>query len=232
MNELLLIICVLLSALLLSAIVVYVVTVQKKYDAAQVTTSSRLADAANATVRARAMEVVAHLAEELPLADSIEDLSSGVKGLTLTSNIEALLRKEEAESLDWSIIQNILKQHHTQVLNQSKIQFWFSLGAATTGFCVVIAVVFISINDLSQLVLAIPGIFMEFIAGLFIRQAQLAQQRAAEFYDRLSSQNNVVQTSAQIERLVDQTKREEARARLIDTMITNLQGRQEDQERP
>ena len=85
----------------------------------------------------------------------------------------------------------LLKNYHEQALQQSKIQFWFSLIVASIGFIFILVnvIIYFFVSDKIYLLNAIPGVVMDAIAFMFFKQSSDIRNRATEHFDRLRTDN-------------------------------------------
>ena len=79
------------------------------------------------------------------------------------------------------LISDLVNSYHQQALSQARVQFWFSVVAATVGFVYIIY----SASDQADILKILPGVVIDTVALLFFRQAEQTRQRATELYDRL-----------------------------------------------
>lgn len=84
-------------------------------------------------------------------------------------------------------LEKLIQSHHEQALEQSRIQFWFSLGAAVVGFVFIICTVFFSKSAewYEYIVKALPGGIIEIVSVLFFSQSRETRERASDFLNRL-----------------------------------------------
>jgi hypothetical protein len=82
--------------------------------------------------------------------------------------------------------EELISSYHEQALSQAKVQFWFSVFAATFGFgWIIVSGIQIRTDQLSTVFGITPGAVMDAVAFLFFRQASETQRRATELFDRL-----------------------------------------------
>ena len=105
------------------------------------------------------------------------------------------------------VIESLITSYHEQALQQSKIQFWFSVIAATVGFILITYMVITSstITSLDFLLKNLPGIAVEVVAGLFFSQARETRKRATDLYDRLRTDKQQAKAIS-ITNTIDDTK--------------------------
>jgi hypothetical protein len=97
-----------------------------------------------------------------------------------------LSRAPPQPSAEFSAVENLIAGYHEQALNQAKVQFWFSVFAATVGFAwILYAGTGIDTQRLATALKTLPGAIMDLVAFLFFRQAAETRQRATDLYDRL-----------------------------------------------
>ncbi|HEX8650279.1 MAG TPA: hypothetical protein VF708_05530 [Pyrinomonadaceae bacterium] len=83
-----------------------------------------------------------------------------------------------------------LIKYHKNSLGQSHISFWFSIGAATFGFIVIligiVSVIFGSSLS-SALINILSGAIIDAVAALFFAQSNQARRLMTDFFDKLRS---------------------------------------------
>lgn len=85
----------------------------------------------------------------------------------------------------------LIKNYHQQALQLSKIQFWFSIIAASIGFLFILANIFLyySDNEIRYIFNIIPGVVMDAIAYLFFRQSNETRNKTIGYFDKLRTDN-------------------------------------------
>jgi hypothetical protein len=98
---------------------------------------------------------------------------------------------QNGKANEFKQVSNLIVDYHEQALNQAKVQFWFSVIAASIGFLLIIINLFFtgSSNTNNNLLNTIPGIVIDAIAALFFKQANDTRKRATELFDRLRIDN-------------------------------------------
>lgn len=84
-------------------------------------------------------------------------------------------------------IEELIQSHHEEAINQSKIQFWFSLVASVIGFALIIVIIFVY-KDLAwyeYIIKMLPGAIIEAVSVLFFSQSKQTRERASDFLNRL-----------------------------------------------
>ncbi|MEH2397384.1 TRADD-N-associated membrane domain-containing protein [Nostoc sp.] len=86
-----------------------------------------------------------------------------------------------------SVVENLIKNYHSQALTQAGIQFYFSLAAATVGFFLIIYAGISAVNtdNPKKLWNTLPGAVISVVSALFFKQAEETRKRATDLYDRL-----------------------------------------------
>jgi len=81
----------------------------------------------------------------------------------------------------------LIENHYSQALNQSRISFWFSLTGASIGFCVIILSIILYQEDRNGVALfsLISGVVIETVSVLFFTQTNRDQKRRSEFFENL-----------------------------------------------
>ena len=113
------------------------------------------------------------------IQETIEKTNSNQHGKSDRSKI---VNNKSNEKID-QLIQN----HHSQALSQSKIQFWFSLIAAVVGFIFIIIMVCVASTNVwyEYIVRILPGAIIEAVSVLFFSQSRETRERASDFLNRL-----------------------------------------------
>lgn len=169
-----------------------------------------------ATAEARAEEAKAALieavTEKLPDDISAQELSE-----QLSSKLEVAgdIIINQIGQNDAQLIEDLVKNYHKQALSQAKIQFWFSVFAATIGFTFILYSAFSKETDPSSMALTIlPGVIIDVIAALFFQQAERTRQRATEFYDRLRTDSHAAMAQDLLNKIEDTQIRSIAQAQM------------------
>jgi hypothetical protein len=85
----------------------------------------------------------------------------------------------------------LLRQYHSQGLEQSKISFWFSLIFAALGFVVIITATFTMESGVQltaqgrAFITLLAGTIIDAVAALFFVQSNKARELMTNFFDRL-----------------------------------------------
>lgn len=84
-------------------------------------------------------------------------------------------------------LEQLIYNHHTQALSQSKIQFWFSLIAAVGGFIFIIVMVYNASASVwyDYVFRVLPGVIIEAVSVLFFSQSRETRERSSDFLNRL-----------------------------------------------
>jgi heme A synthase len=80
-----------------------------------------------------------------------------------------------------------LARYYSQVLSQSRVSFWFSLIFASLGFAVIIgaAMLYSDKRNGSTIASFLAGVIIDAVAALFFVQSREAQKAMAEFFNKL-----------------------------------------------
>lgn len=86
-----------------------------------------------------------------------------------------------------STVEELIQNHHEQAIFQSKVQFWFSLGAAVVGFVFIIVMISTTTNSkwYEYLLKILPGAIIETVSILFFSQSKETREQASDFLNRL-----------------------------------------------
>lgn len=162
---------------------------------------------------------VIHLEELKIKKDAIKDIPHNDKKDELMENIESdkiinidilksMINNELNDKGDF--LYKLLNLHHKQALQQSNIQFWFSILASVIGFMLIVLMIFITNNNewYDYIFKMLPGAIIEIVSVLFINQARETRDRATKFFTEL---NYEMQISKSVE-IADTIENEEIRS--------------------
>ncbi len=122
-------------------------------------------------------------------------------------NCSAVLVAESAE--------NLIAGYHEQALNQAKVQFWFSVFAATVGFAwILYAGTGIDTPSVTTALKTLPGAIVDLVAFLFFRQAAETRQRATDLYDRLRADKQSTEVMELVASIEDVTVKSAVQAQI------------------
>ena len=126
---------------------------------------------------------------------------------------EEELREEETKTL--SMVESLVQSYHKQALDQAKVQFWVSVAGAVIGFLwIIYSAIAIDPAHIGTILRILPGVVMDTVAFLFLRQASETRQRATELYDRLRSDSKRSQAVALVESIEDERVQSAVKAQL------------------
>ncbi len=112
-------------------------------------------------------------------------------------------------------VEQLINNYHEQALDQARVQFWFSVIAATVGFVwILYSGASIQPDKLITVSKTLPGVVMDAVAFLFFRQAAETRQRATELYDRLRKDKQMAESSAIVASIEDLRLRSAVKAQL------------------
>jgi hypothetical protein len=183
-------------------------------------TSETELDKITETVRASAAEarsqVLKTIAEKLPVGTSEEDLDNRIQELRIGGDLVI----NTVGHAGGQLVEDLVTSYHEQALSQARVQFWFSVVAATFGFIYIMyaATTADPANLLSYMKTA-PGVVVEAIAALFFRQAEQTRQRATELYDRLRTDQMSARAEAVVNSIEDPVMRSAVKAQIALHMI-------------
>lgn len=157
-----------------------------------------------ATIYAKLAEQQATTAEQvkerIPNAVSPEELDAKIAD-AVKNNASALL-KSSRESLDF--VGDLVNGYHQQALSQARVQFWFSVTAASIGFFYILyAATRASDGTFAVVLNTLPGVVIDAVAFLFFRQAEQTRERATALYDRLRQDSLVENAQRMVESIDD-----------------------------
>lgn len=177
---------------------------KKKFDDLLATSEARAEEAKAALIEA--------VTEKLPDDISAQELSE-----QLSSKLEVAgdIIINQIGQNDAQLIKNLVKNYHKQALSQAKIQFWFSIVAATIGFIFILsAASSIETDHFLSILKILPGVIIDVIAALFFQQAERTRQRATEFYDRLRTDSHAAMAQDLLDKIEDTQIRSIAQAQM------------------
>lgn len=122
------------------------------------------------------------------IREVIENSRTSINAKTKTANWSELVLTDEAISrINDQKLDELIHNHHSQALSQSKIQFWFSLIAAVIGFFFIIIMVCLASTNqwYEYLVRILPGAIIEAVSVLFFSQSRETRERSSDFLNRL-----------------------------------------------
>lgn len=116
------------------------------------------------------------------------EYSSEVEAIASAVNAIAPSSGERPEE-EKEYVRRLVNEYHRQALSQAKVQFWFSVIAASSGFLIIIGAMVMALmqqTSASRTILQVgPGILIEAVAALFFKQAAETRERATALLDRL-----------------------------------------------
>lgn len=172
---------------------------QEKFQKEQVSVLSHTVIAQAEEAKAKAVqEFIKHLPEGSQTAEQIREAASQ------NFKIVGDLIINNQKSPDNELVQDLVTGYHQQALSQAKVQFWFSVIAATVGFIFIIfSANSITLDQLSSVIKIVPGVIIDAVALLFFRQAEQTRERATALYDRLRADNQMRNAKAIVESIED-----------------------------
>lgn len=112
-------------------------------------------------------------------------------------------------------IGKLITAYHEQALSQARVQFWFSVIAATIGFVMILYGGFGVVTDSGATVARIlAGLTLDAVAALFFKQASETRQRATELYDRLRRDKQLNESVALVASIEDIRVRSAVKAQI------------------
>ena len=126
--------------------------------------------------------------KEIKIKYSIKNGSSNEnsKNGTVNDSIEELYNEK-------NYLHRLLESYHNQALQQSSIQFWFSIIASVLGFAFIFFIIFVEENQTwyEYILKSLPGAIVEVISALFINQARETRERATNLFTELNYDNKI-----------------------------------------
>lgn len=145
-------------------------------------------------------------------SSEVEAIASAVKA-TAPSSSSGQSREEE-----WTVVRRLVNEYHGQALSQAKVQFWFSVVAASSGFVLIIVAIIMVLLGRTPIMQAsvqlVSGIIIEAVAALFFKQASETRERATALYDRLRTDRERSYALALVETIDENVVRNAIKAEL------------------
>jgi hypothetical protein len=151
------------------------------------------------------------------LEKTVEKIPTGLSKEQLEEIVSKINLNQDAlpPSLNLSAVENLINSYHEQALSQAKVQFWFSVVAASVGFFLIVGSWFnIQDNFISSLMKTLPGTVMDSVAFLFFRQAAETRQRATDLYDRLRRDKQITESLTLVSSIEDEEIRSVVKAQI------------------
>lgn len=140
------------------------------------------------------------ISEKMPVGISAEQLEGKI-AQAIQDNL-ATISKNAREGLDF--VSELVNGYHQQALSQAKVQFWFSVAAATVGFgYILVAATRAGDGTLAVVLNSLPGVVIDAVAFLFFKQAEQTRERATALYDRLREDSLVEGAREMVESIDD-----------------------------
>jgi hypothetical protein len=140
------------------------------------------------------------ISEKMPQGISPEELDKRISE-AVQANVVSIA-KNAKESLDF--VSELVNGYHQQALSQAKVQFWFSVVAATIGFVYILFAASRTDDGSFAIVLnVLPGVVIDVVAFLFFKQAEQTRERATSLYDRLRQDSQVESAREMVESIDD-----------------------------
>lgn len=178
------------------------------------TKSEQTAQAIAQLVQRREAEQRAAVLEKL-----VDRLPAGVAPDQFVFAIEAAAAKlaitDQRKPAEVTAAESLVKSYHEQALNQANIQFVISVIAAVVGFVWVLwSGSQIDPQRLVTVAKVLPGIVVDTVAYLFLRQAAETRQRATELFDRLRTDRQGTESVLLVAAIEDSRVRSAVRAQI------------------
>lgn len=188
-----------------------------KFSETQKSLTKRVEEIAE-TAASKATEAKSKLAEEtLKHHPELAQIHSAGGDINIT--IESNERVPITLSGD-PLVQDLVNGYHQQALSQAKVQFWFSIAAATIGFVYILnAGAHVDLAHIETTLNILPGVVIEAVAALFFRQAEQTRERATSLYDRLREDDQATQARGLIHSIEDEKVRSLVKAQVALHMV-------------
>ena len=121
----------------------------------------------------------------------------------------------QAPSEERELVEGLVDSYHHQALSQARVQFWFSVAAATVGFLYILyAATLIDGSTFLSYFKVLPGVIIDAVAALFFRQAEKTRERATELYDRLRQDRQMTRAETLVGSIEDMKIRSAVKAQI------------------
>jgi hypothetical protein len=162
----------------------------------------------------------AELAEKLNLKLTEAEVNAGWAPTARSASTISLNIPVEYPAAIANAVEGLIESYHKQALHQARVQFNFSIAAATVGFIIIVAAFVFWSDDAarSSWLKVLPGALMEAVAFLFFKQATETRQRATELYDRLRKDRQLKDASVEVAKIVDPAIRSITQAQIAMSM--------------
>lgn len=178
-----------------------------------------LAAAIEAQAQAQRAKAVESLAERIPDPSAAAALLRSIEHLSASGRLTLVQPTDSRPDATWSLVEDLVNGYHQQALDQARVQFWFSIAAATVGFSIILFALFTSLgrqDDSMRLLLGtLPGIAINAVAALFFRQAGETRERATALYDRLRTDRQRSEALSLVESIDSVEVRNAVKAELV-----------------
>lgn len=183
--------------------------IKGREDRADVEKIAKTVSAKASEARSKALEAIA---EKLPSGLSAEQFEL-VFAQQIRVDGDIIISQEPVEDKD--LIEGLVNGYHQQALSQAKVQFWFSIAAATVGFVYIIyAASQIDGTIMLSYMKVLPGVIIDAVAALFFRQAEKTRERATELYDRLRQDLQMLRAESVVGSIENLTIRSAVKAQI------------------
>lgn len=153
---------------------------------------------------------IENLLNKLPQGLSPEDFYKKLDQLASQLSTQAISTNNGHDA-----VEGLINGYHGQALNQARVQFWFSVVAATIGFIWILSAgLEIQANNLMTAGKILPGIVIDAVAFLFFKQASETRQRATDLYDRLRRDKQMNESVALVSSIEDIKVRSAVKAQI------------------
>ena len=164
----------------------------------------KIAELISAKSEESKLNLIEKIAPKLPEGTTPEQIQNIVNGALINILANSDMNVGHTNHGEGSFIQELVNSYHQQALSQARVQFWFSVGAATVGFVFIIYQSrFFAVGNIESYLRIMPGVIIDVVAALFFRQAEQTRERATALYDRLRSDNQVLRTQVLVESIED-----------------------------
>lgn len=170
----------------------------------------KIAQTAASTASEAEAKAIALIAELVPALAEKKDIE---KLLTPRGEIRDVVSSELLPQ--FNLVEGLVNGYHQQALSQARVQFWFSVVAASVGFLFILYSAMTGVGSSFEVALkTVPGVVIDAVALLFFRQAEQTRERATALYDRLRTDSQMAKATHMVNSIDDMQIRSAVKAQI------------------
>lgn len=159
-------------------------------------------------------ETIKNIMETMPVGLTEDEYFKRLRKVLL--EISYLQVKNPTNSDKDNALYTLLETHHQQALQQSHIQFWFSLLSSIIGFCFIIVMLLImkSTQWYEYILRTLPGLIIEVVSVLFFNQARETRDRATKFFRELNYEKQISKSVSIADTIDDDNMKSQVKSKI------------------